>query len=268
MLKPLIALGMLSISVQAASIFIVNSGFEDPALADGTRISGRDTACVNNPAPYNVPGCVGFGSGWVIDDPTGDSSGVMNPTTGAPIGNDPTLYPMFPFIPEGQNVGYTNGTAFYQVLTDTIMANTTYTLSFWAGSRQDVGAGGFFENQGYFGELSAATGSGNLADRTVLMRTTNKPSIFIPNSVNAPDAPTPGFGEWLLVSIAYSVGANDPLIGQKLMIAFGSPAVQASFDAVSLDATSNITQAPEPASFAFMLAGLGAIGMVRRYRRS
>ncbi|MEP7351644.1 MAG: VPLPA-CTERM sorting domain-containing protein [Acidobacteriota bacterium] len=238
-------------------------------MADGTFLTGRDTACFLNPAPYNVPGCVGFGSGWVIDDPSGDSTGVMNPTIGPAIGNDPTLYPMFPSIPEGEQIGYSNGTPFYQVLSEIITANTTYTLNFWAGARQDVGAGGYYENQGYYGELSAATGNGLYSGRTILTRTSNNVSLccFNAPSINAPDAPKPGFGQWLLVSIAYSFGANDPLIGQHLMVAFGSPAVQASFDAISVDATSNVQATPEPATFVFVLAGLGGIQVMRRRRK-
>jgi hypothetical protein len=174
---------------------------------------------------------------------------------------------MFPYIPEGENVAYTHGTPFFQILTDTIEANTTYTLSFWAGERQDSGNEPFYENQGYFGELAADTGNGNYFARTVIMRTTAHFMVDAFNypSINAPDAPRPGFGEWLFITLTYAFGETDPLIGQRLIISFASPGVQSNFDAVTLDAS--LTATPEPASYALMLAGLAAVGWMRRTRR-
>jgi hypothetical protein len=170
---------------------------------------------------------------------------------------------MFPYVPDGDQVAYTNGTPFFQILPVTIQANTIYTLTFFAGQRQDTGGvGGFAENQGYAAELSAGT---DYASRTPFLRSVAfKPGHdFGVTNLNASQSPMPGFGEWLQITLSYTFGASDPLIGQNLMIAFSSGGVMSNFDMVTLDASPST--APEPSSYALMAAGLGLLAF--RHRR-
>jgi len=242
----------------ATPLAVVNPGFEDSVIPAGTTISGRDTFCATFPPTH----CEGFADGWFTTDHSSDSNGTLHPDSTMFFNNG--TFNTFPTgIPEGLNVGYSNGTPFYQILSSTIQASTIYNLMFYAGARFD------FENQGYFAELSADTGNGDWNGRTVLARTTNH-SSNLPGfgSVNAPDAPTPFFNDWIPIDLTATVGAADPLIGKKLIITFGSPAVEATFDNVVLDAASTLPSnpTPEPGTIGMMLGG--ALGLLAWKRRS
>lgn len=259
----------LGSAANAGLIAIDDPSFESPVLSDGSNITGRDMYCATNPAPWNVgPPCSGFGnSAWQTADHESDSNGVMNPTIGPVDPFSTSTSPNYPYIPDGDQIAYSHGTTFYQLLSTTIEANTTYTLSFWAGQRQDVGAGIYAENQGYFGELAAGS---DFATRTTFLRTVSYKGThyFGVDSVNATNSAMPDFGQWINIVISYTVGASDPLIGQQLMVAFGAPAVQSNFDMVTIDATPNVATTPEPASCAMMAAGLGLLGFWQRRRKS
>ncbi len=251
------------------AITIDDPSFETPVLTDGQLLTGRDVYCVNNPPPYNVPGCSGFGSSaWLTADSQSDSNGVLNPTIGPTDSGSSINYPMFTYIPDGDQVAYTHGSAFFQILPVTIQADTTYTLTFWIGERQDIGSvtNGyqFIQNQGYYGELA---GGASYDTRTAFLRTVGFPvnHSFGVTSLNAADSPMPGYGEWLQISVSYTFGASDPLIGQNLIVSFGAPAIESNFDLVSIDATP--TSTPEPASYAMMGAGLGLLGFWHRRRK-
>lgn len=265
MLKSLCLVALFGSVAHGALITIDNPSFETPAIGDGLLLTGRQTICSNNPAPYNVPGCSGFGSSaWQTADNQSDSNGVQNPTLGATQGPSGE---MFTYVPDGEQVAYSNGTPFFQILPVTIQANTTYTLTFYAGQRQDAGApDGFAENQGYYAELS---GGSDYASRTPFVRSVAfKPDHgFGVSNLNALQSNMPGVGQWIQVSLSYTFGASDPLIGQDLIIAFASGGVQAQFDMVTLDASPSLpTTTPEPSSYALMVAGLGALAF--RHRRS
>lgn len=262
---------VLGSAANAGLVAIDDPSFESPVLIDGSNITGRDMYCLNNPAPWNVgPPCSGFGnSAWQTADHESDSNGVLNPTIGPVNPSSTSTSPNYSYIPDGDQIAYSHGTTFYQILSTTIEANTTYTLSFWAGQRQDPGKDNlFFENQGYFGELA---GGSDFATRTTFLRTVSYKGThyFGVDSVNATNSPMPDFGEWINIVISYTVGASDPLIGQQLIVSFGAPAVQSNFDMVTIDATSSLpTTTPEPASYAMMAAGLGLLGFWQRRRKS
>lgn len=250
-------------AVHAGPINVVNWSFESDVLALGDSLSTR------------LPSGVGFLDGWVTSDPTGDSSGPMHPytlATPAPAGTDTSgfgyTYQFFA-VPDGVNVAYTNGAPFYQIVQSPIQANTTYTLQAYTGNRYDYGSTlppVFSENQGFFMELAVDI-DGNYFDRVVLARTSweRNPDPFFQShygSVNAPDATLPNRGTWGLLTLTSTFGGSDALLGKNLMISFGAPGQQANFDAVTLNATSNV---PEPGSIGLLLSGLVLVGLkIRR----
>lgn len=143
-------------------------------------------------------------------------------------------------VPDGVNMAYSSSSAVIdQVLTTTLAANTTYTLSVNVGSRLDSP-----HNDGYTIQL--------LAGGVVLAGSTN--------------FPVPVDGTFVLATDVFTTGASNPQLGQALEIKLVSAATgQTSFDNVKLDATA----APEPTSW--MLAGFtvaGAAGIRRRRARS
>jgi len=132
-------------------------------------------------------------------------------------------------VPDGVNIAYSSSAAVIdQVLSATLTANTTYTLSINVGSRFDTP-----HNDGYTIQL--------LAGGVLLSGTTN--------------FPVPTDGAFVLATTVYTTGTSNPQLGQALEIKMFSAATgQTSFDNVKLDATT----VPEPASF--LLFGLTAIG--------
>ena len=130
-------------------------------------------------------------------------------------------------VPDGVNVAYSSSSAVIdQVLSATLAANTTYTLTVDVGSRLDAP-----HNDGFTIEL--------LAGGVLLSAASN--------------SPTPANGTFVVATDAYTTGASDPHLGQALEIKLlSAPTGQTSFDNVKLDATA----VPEPGSLA--LAGLGA----------
>jgi hypothetical protein len=90
---------------------IVNAGFEEPLLSDGS-------------FTFTIPGWTGS-----------ERSGVFNPGAGQYPGG----------VPEGQNVAFTEDDDDFvsQVLSSTLAADTTYTLMMFVGNRLDFGFPGY-----------------------------------------------------------------------------------------------------------------------------
>ncbi|EDY17585.1 protein of unknown function DUF1555 [Chthoniobacter flavus Ellin428] len=166
-------------------------------------------------------GAGGFTSGSYAANSWNSNSnaGILRPTASEYPGG----------APDGVNVAYSNsGAVIDQVLSATLTANTTYTLSVDVGSRLD---GPF--NNGYSIEL--------LAGGVLLSQTTN--------------VPAPTNGSFVLATDVYTAGASDPHLGQALEIKLVSANTgQTSFDNVTLNAAA----VPEPSSL--MLLGLAATG--------
>jgi hypothetical protein len=184
----------------ATSIPITNPGFESPVLVNGAFTQTPPT-------------------GW-------SGGGAFNPTTANFPGE----------APEGQNTGYSNGSAISQTLSIVLAANTTYALTVLVGDRLDTAF------PGYHVQL--------LAGSTILSECAT--------------CVTPLNGSFALVTVTYTTGASDPLIGQALSIVLDSDGLQTNFDDVRLDAV------PEPSSLALLSSSFGAMAVAwsRRRRKS
>jgi hypothetical protein len=143
-------------------------------------------------------------------------------------------------VPNGVNIGYSSGVTIDQVLSATLTANTSYTLSVEVGSRLDAP-----HNDGYTIQL--------LAGGVVLAGTTN--------------FPVPADGTFVLATDVYTAGPGDPHLGQALEIHLQSVATgQTSFDSVTLTATA----VPEPTSLSLLTlttAGAALCGWRRKTMR-
>jgi hypothetical protein len=142
-------------------------------------------------------------------------------------------------VPDGLNIAYSaSSAAIDQVLTATLTANTTYTLSVNVGSRLDTP-----HNDGYTIQL--------LAGGALLSGTTS--------------FPVPADGTFVLATDVYTAGAGDPHLGQALEIKLLSAATgQTVFDNVKLDATA----VPEPASYLLLSLTAAGVGLCRRPGRN
>ncbi len=188
----------------ATSINIPNFGFEAVTLA--------------NPDDYtanNIPG-------WI----TTINASTFRPSSADYVGG----------IPQGLNVAaVANGDFVYQTLTDTLTADTTYSLFVDVGNRP-----GFFH--GYTVTLSA--GSDILATESSL---------------------SPAPGGFLTSTISYYSAAGNADLGKALTITLADSGIsgQVNFDNVRLDAV----QGPEPATFALFGSALTSLILLRRRYR-
>ncbi len=189
----------------AATIAIINPSFEDPAQSSGG---------FNSSAP----------TGWST---TGVFFGVWNPA--------PNTYITSPTPDQNQIVylGFDGTpTSLSQTLTDSLLANTTYTLTFYAGLQND------HPNGNYTVSL--------LAGSTVLASDTDGPLSA---------------GNYSFRSIVYQTGAN-PTSG-TLGIQVDVPYNQVLFDAFTLDATASSSSAPEPGTLGVTGASAALLAYLR-----
>lgn len=197
----LLASAFGSCIAQADQINILNSSFEGTVLSNGA---------------YTV----GTVKDWTV---TG-SSGTWNPLDNLPQG--PT---------DGVNVGYSNAGSLSQVLSATLAANTTYTLSVDLLNRND----------GYPNVSSTL-------------------ELYAGNNLLSSSVVTGGLaGKSFVQSLTFSMGASGSYLGQNLMISLTSKGAQSDWDNVKLTA---VTAVPEPETYAMLLAGLGLMGGIARRR--
>lgn len=149
----------------------------------------------------------------------------------------------YPRATDGQQVAYSNGggQTFTQSMSFTLQANTQYTLSLDIGDRNDTNFTGYV--------LQLFAGSTQLAIDN--------------NSVPVPD------GGWATSTITYTSSASDPLVGQTVKIQFqslgivsqtGEAGAQTVYDNLKLTAIA----VPEPATWALLLGGAGALLVFNR----
>lgn len=167
---------------------------------------------------------VGLIPGWVIDN---GIAGVWQPNS----------IPFPSGVPDGSNVAIINNSgSISQILSDTLIANTTYTLQVYVGNRAGIMNFSIPVIELYAGETL-------LNDN---------------NSTNPDD------GFFNVATVTYSAQAGDANIGHNLKIVFKNAACQQgscqiSFDKVTLDVAKNDTPVPEPATL--LLLGLGLMGL-------
>ena len=201
--------------VRAASIFIANNSFENPI--------------VTTPSGFNFR--TGSAGGWTF---TGPQQGFADPVAahsagGSWYGPSPTI------IPNGSQIAWSNGGTISQTLSDTLQANTVYTLSAFVGNRLGLNF------PGYNIELYAG---GNL--------------LASDNSV------TPADGSFAAVTASYTSGIS-VTPGQALEIRLTSLSgfqSQTNFDNITLDAAS----IPEPSAILGLL-GFGLLGIASKLRQ-
>ncbi len=184
---------------------------------------------INNPSfetPVQCAGCYTYDSstGWVSQA----SVSTWRPAVG-PGGE-------FSSIPDGLQVaalGEPGSGSLSQNLTATVLANTTYTLSFWVGQRTDTPLSGY--------AVALLAGGATLGS-------------------NSAGNPSPG--TFMEQTIVYNSGPSPAELGQTLEILVnGSGNGQADFDLFSLDAsaTGATSSVPEPSNFCLVVAGLGLV---------
>ncbi len=215
-MKTKIVVLMLVAAVLSASagagVPIVNAGFEDPVYSDGNW-------------SYDLP------PGWSAFNSVGDDLGGWNPDADSAI-----FYGYGGVAPEGQNVAWAaDGAGFAQILTETLTADMTYTLTV------EVGNSFYYAWAGYQVQLLAAG--------TLLAEDDSGVAIA-----------TDTF-ETSTVTYAYDP-AHSGLLGEFLEIRLISdPGTgEADFDDVQL------TAIPEPVTMG--LLGMGALFLIRRRRRA
>ncbi|MDX2215268.1 MAG: PEP-CTERM sorting domain-containing protein [Oculatellaceae cyanobacterium bins.114] len=140
-------------------------------------------------------GAVDSITGWQILSSSPWSVGTYRPGSGSYAA----------LVPDGVNVAYANSGSLFQRLTDSLTANTQYTLGFYVGSRPPYGF------PGYQVDL--------LAGETVIATT---------------NSPTPQFGQFISSDLLYTASDVDPLLGQPLAIRLSSSGIQINFDNIRL----------------------------------
>jgi len=140
-------------------------------------------------------------------------------------------------VPDGSVVGYLNGGTISQTLSDSLLANTLYTLSVALGNRFDVISNNLATT--YLIQL--------FAGNTLLNSITGSNALITP-------------GTFMDVSFNYLSGATLP--AGNLSIVLSSVGPQSDFDNVRLTTTS----VAEPGSLTLLAAGLGLALFVFRRR--
>jgi len=220
-------------------------------LAIGTGSAALATPLlINNPSfelPVLSPGADAIGVvDWTSIDGGGFNTETYNPsgTTliaggSAPDGNNVAII-------SGDNIAA--GAGITQTLSATLLANTTYTLTF------DVIHMITTVMDPYLGSLSA-----------------NGVTLASDSSLS------PALTHYALDTIVYNSGAAPAELGQALTITLqgtgcnGAPPCMGglvAFDNVQLTAVTTQSGVPEPATFAFIGAGLASLGFLRRAKRS
>jgi hypothetical protein len=219
------AMGSLILATGSANAAIVNPGFETNG---GT---GASSANAWKRGP-NGSGTVGISS-----------------YAGLPVDT----------IPGGGLFAHYNNNAsesIYQVLSDTLAANTTYTLTIQAIDRTDLTFQDGELRLGYAGTDDGSTGD-MIANDFYGENLLSPTAVFNPNPVNGAAADD-GWEDW---SYTFVTGASPAGLGEALRVEIVGSGVQSTYDNISLTAVA----VPEPSTTA--LLGLGGLALILRRRK-
>lgn len=160
----------------------------------------------------------------------------------------------------GTYLHYNNGSAesIYQVLAETLAADTTYTLSIQAVDRTDLIFKTSSLRLGYVPGVDDGTTGDNITNDFFGEFLLSPTSVVNPTPVNGAAADD-GWEDW---TYTFTTGAAPAGEGSPLRIEIAGSGVQSLFDNVAL--TKEATVIPEPASLAMGLAGLTLIAARRR----
>lgn len=164
---------------------IVNPGFEDFVLADSQFTSATGGGIVT---PDPIPG-------WTLGSGSAPA-GTFNPTSNSYLDG----------APEGENVAYSSGNSFSQILTPLLVANTEYTLSVDVGNR----------NETSFADYTIQLLAGDVV-------------LIEDNSLLSPAA-----GTFETSVLSYTASPSDENLGQPLQVVLSADGQQVNFDDVRL----------------------------------
>ena len=194
---------------------VLNPSFESP-LCGAT--GGVGVIC----APAN----------WTLSGGTGLAGAFFPPSTA------------WDSIPDGVQIGWSNGGVLSQDLGVTITPDTVYTLSLWVSQRWTAGS--------FLPEIQLLGGSSAL----LTMNNSNPGGA-------APTTNVDGTYNWVNWTMSWKSPSAGAILGQTLSISLSSDGAQTDFDNISLDASA--TPTPEPGVFGMVVAGL--LGLVVRRRQ-
>jgi len=215
-----IAAGPLADRASASSITVLNNSFESPITNNGG---------ASPPTSWSGTGTFGTYQAVNTQYPAGS-----NGLSGGAI------------VPDGSQAAYlaSNGASLYQLTSTALAANTTYTLNFWLGQRNDFTA---------FTTITAElfTGASPTSGTVIANQNYNDPSS----------------GHWLQETLTFTTGAT---VSGNIGIAFvNNSANQSNIDFVTLTTPDPppAVGTPEPASLTLIGFGLVAIGGYHWRRR-
>jgi hypothetical protein len=205
--------------------FIANPGFESPTVPSS--------------------GCCSFPSGWSEGGPGNGGAGNWDPTTWAPAANlNAYSGSQIAYInnSSGQD-GFNNYYALDETLSGvTLVAGTTYTLTYAVASRADLVNPAAFRVQ--------INGNASAGCPTCFAVTTGSTGDF-------------AAGVWKLFTVSYTAQAADGgtsptiyLVNDGATNEIGGPVAQVEFD---------ISPVPEPAALALLAAGVVALACLRKW---